>query len=282
MLNRHAAFESHFDAVFFGNDSFYKHFHRCAVDGRYLTAASNVFEYAIANRAADYNPCKYVKIPKQAGAKERRALEAEERRRIEEFDHPGRFAAMLLLYSGLRLGEATALLWSDVNLDEGTIRVNKSFDFKAHELKTPKTASGTRIVSIPDKLTMFLKSAPRSGIYVVTNPASGGMMTDKAWRKLWDAYIKAMVQHYDHFAVVDEDGTILSSVVEPFTPHYLRHTFCSLMYLAGVDVLTAKEQMGHKDIQTTLKIYTHLDRIYKKTNIQKLNDFLSKTIDKTA
>ena len=64
-----------------------------------------------------------------------------------------------------------------------------------------------------------------------------------------------MVQHYDQAAVIDEDGTILSSVVESFTPHDFRHTFCSLMYLAGVDVLTVKEQMRHKDIQTTLNIF---------------------------
>ena len=48
--------------------------------------------------------------------------------------------------------------------------------------------------------------------------------------------------------------------IEPFTPHQLRHTFCTLMYFAGVDVLTARDQMGHKDISVTLGIYTSLDK----------------------
>ena len=45
--------------------------------------------------------------------------------------------------------------------------------------------------------------------------------------------------------------------------------------MSGVDVLTAKEQLGHADIKTTLEIYTHLDKLYKRKNMQKLDDFLS-------
>ena len=48
------------------------------------------------------------------------------------------------------------------------------------------------------------------------------------------------------------------------------------MYLAGVDVLTAKEQAGHADIKTTMSIYTHLDEKYKKKSINKLDEYLEK------
>ncbi len=59
-----------------------------------------------------------------------------------------------------------------------------------------------------------------------------------------------------------------------FTPHILRHTFATMLYLSGVDIMTAKEQLGHADIQTTLNIYTHLDSTYKEKKIQKLDVFL--------
>ncbi len=49
-----------------------------------------------------------------------------------------------------------------------------------------------------------------------------------------------------------------------------------MLYLAGVDVLTAKDQLGHSDIKTTLNIYTHLDKVHKIKNVNKLDDFLSK------
>ena len=68
----------------------------------------------------------------------------------------------------------------------------------------------------------------------------------------------------------------LSMRIEPFTPHQLRHTFCTLMYFAGVDVLTARDQMGHKDISVTLGIYTSLDKKFKKKKINRLDSYLKK------
>ena len=47
-----------------------------------------------------------------------------------------------------------------------------------------------------------------------------------------------------------------------------------MLYLSGVNIMTAKEQLGHADIQTTLNIYTHLDSTYKEKKIQKLDVFL--------
>ena len=47
-----------------------------------------------------------------------------------------------------------------------------------------------------------------------------------------------------------------------------------MMYMAGIDVLTAKEQAGHKDIRTTMAIYTHLDSKYKEKSMSKLDEYL--------
>ena len=63
----------------------------------------------------------------------------------------------------------------------------------------------------------------------------------------------------------------LPMVIPHFTPHWLRHTFIILMYLSGVDVLTAQQQAGHADISTTMQIYTHLDSVHKKKQINKLD-----------
>ena len=62
-------------------------------------------------------------------------------------------------------------------------------------------------------------------------------------------------------------------VITPFTPHELRHTFCTTMFEAGMDAVTAKEQMGHADIQTTLSIYTHLSAKHKSIQADKLDAF---------
>lgn len=43
-------------------------------------------------------------------------------------------------------------------------------------------------------------------------------------------------------------------VIPRFTAHWLRHTYITMLYFAGVDVLTAKEQAGHSDINTTIPV----------------------------
>ena len=242
---------------------------------RYLSAASAVFEYAIENRAVDFNPCRYVKIPKAAKTNERRALTQEERKWVEEMPHRAQLPAMLMMYSGLRKGEVTALLWSDIDFKNHTITVSKSYDFKQGRIKEPKTASGVRVVSVPGKLIDYLKMQPKKGIYVVTTK-SGRMMTLNAWKSLWESYMLELNFRYGKTTEKrerhDPRGQIMA--IEPFTMHCLRHTFCTIMYEAGIDVLTAKEQMGHNDVKTTLAIYTHLDKVYKKKNISKLDEYL--------
>jgi integrase len=64
-------------------------------------------------------------------------------------------------------------------------------------------------------------------------------------------------------------------VIPRFTAHWLRHTFITLMYLSGVDILTAKEQAGHSSIKTTMEIYTHLDNKFKKASMAKMDDYLN-------
>lgn len=247
---------------------------------KYIAALSSVFEYAAENRACEFNPCRYLKVPKQAKTEERRALTATERRRVEEFNHRAQPAAMLMMYSGLRRGEATALLWSDIDFENKTITVNKSYDFKNYRLKQPKTKSGTRIVTVPDKLIAYLSEVKRNGIYVLTT-AKGKMMTNSAWQSLWESYMVDLNRKYSvstkERSKADPRGQVIT--IDTFSPHNLRHTFCTIMYEAGIDVLTAKEQMGHSDIKTTLAIYTHLDSQHKRKNVSKLNEYLSTGTD---
>ena len=42
-----------------------------------------------------------------------------------------------------------------------------------------------------------------------------------------------------------------------FTPHLLRHTYCTLLFAAKVDIKTVQYLMGHSDPATTLRVYTH-------------------------
>lgn len=242
----------------------------------YMQILNSVFEFAIDNRIIDYNPAARVELPTAKPATQRRALTAEEQRRILEFEHRGKPAMMLLMLSGLRRGEATALTWQDIDFDNSTISVTKSFDFKQRKIKAPKNGKA-RTVFVPALLIDYLKTLPHNSVFVLTS-ARGTMMTEMAWKRLLESYLYDMNLEYGAFTAPQKKFAPqkVPFVIRPFTLHCLRHTFCSMMYNAGVDVLTAQQQMGHSDVKTTLEIYTHLSQEKKAADISKLNSSLEK------
>lgn len=231
----------------------------------------NLFENATDNNYIEKNPAKKLVIPKTAEKpKERRMLTEQEREYIINFEHRGQLPMMIMMLSGLRKGELTALKWSDIDLDKKTISVTKSYDFKSHSLKPPKNGK-SRLVSIPDKLVDYLRKQPNQGDFVIIS-AQGKMMTETAWKRLLESYLcdlNCHLQDINKFAPKPKEF-----VIEPFTYHCLRHTFCSLMYEADVDILTAQQQMGHSSPEITMQIYTHLGEAKKINSIDKLNAFL--------
>ena len=185
---------------------------------------------------------------------------------------------MLMMLSGLRRGEATALQWNDIDFRHNKISVTKSYNFKTKDFKAPKNGKA-RTVSVPQMLIDYLRTLPKVSPYVLTN-AKDKMMTDDSWKRLYQSYMTDMNIEYGFGGSVNKHANNIQipMVINTFTPHELRHTFCTIMFEAGVDAMTAKEQMGHSDIQTTLSIYTHLSAQHKENQVNKLDTFLENSL----
>ncbi|MDL2324020.1 site-specific integrase [Ruminococcaceae bacterium OttesenSCG-928-A16] len=257
-------------------------------------AAGQIFKLAIASRVITYNPAEFITIPKTAKQNKRTALTDEQQRWVRETEHRAKRAAMIMLYSGLRRGELLALTWADINLDNNTIAVNKSVIYESNQpiLKhSAKTASSIRTVKIPVLLGEYLagEKAKDNCLYVV-HSRNGLLMSESAWSRMWESYMAALNLKYGYSAAERENENItsvhnpngLQIKIPTFTAHQLRHTFCTMMYLAGVDVLVASKQMGHADVQTTLRIYAHLSEEHKNTDLKKLDDMLLQSIGSQA
>ncbi|MCM1298192.1 MAG: site-specific integrase [Firmicutes bacterium] len=250
--------------------------------------AAQIIQLAIENRVLDYNCALAVKIPKAAKSSTRRALTDEEQQWILETPHRAQTAAMIMLYAGLRRGELLALTWEDIDLTEGTINVTKSvemIDGKPHIKEGGKTSAATRTVYIPKVLISYLEGVPHSRFSLVCPNSKGKPMSSTGWKRLWGSYLCDLNLKYGNWQSCLEtngkkpgkyDPTEKPMLIPEFTAHWLRHTYITLLYKAGVDVLTAKEQAGHSDISTTMGIYTHLDAEYKKKSMAKLDIFLGK------
>lgn len=250
----------------------------------YRSTIRQILERAT-GRVLAYNPEQKVKMPHRIGtaAEPRRALTAEEQRWIWETPHRAQPVAIIMMLSGLRRGELTALTWNDIDTKTKKITVNKAVAYQSDGtpfVKEAKSAAGMRVIDIPNKLCAYLDTLPKDSTLVV-HTEKGSLMTESAWVKLWGSYMRLLNIKYGSGILKHQDDPTrpgpktYEMTIPPITLHWLRHTFCTLMYLAGVDVITASKQMGHADVATTLRIYTHLDAQYKRKSVDKLDLYLA-------
>lgn len=234
--------------------------------------AKAIFDYAALNNIA-YVPTflnypNSIMIPKgKAETTSRRALTEDEQKMIIETDHKAQLPAMIMLFSGLRRGECLALEWSDIDFDKSLIHVTKSLEFGKNQSTIKaggKTKNAVREVPIPSILRDYLKSYKDScktiSKLVCTN-VSGQQYTKSSWSNVWESYLLDLNIKYGFKKDYKKhDPTLKASElpmrIEPFTPHYLRHTFATMLILQNVDVVRAMTILGHADIQTTVNIYT--------------------------
>lgn len=250
--------------------------------------ASQILKLAINNRVIDYNCADGIVIPSTAKPTEkRRALTPEEQRWIRETPHRAQTAAMIMMYAGLRRGELLPLLWSDIDFERKTISVNKAVAYingKPQVKNCGKTDAALRTVFVPDILIDYLKGVKRDSLLVCPS-TKGTIITEIGWKRLWESYLKDLNFKYGDFgnyvnlevkSKYQPGG--LPMVIPNITAHWLRHTFITNMFFAGISLMVAKEQAGHADIRTTSEIYTHLSEEYKERDMQGLNNFFKEQI----
>lgn len=161
----------------------------------------------------------------------------------------------LLLWTGLRYGEATALKPSDFTRINGRLAVRITEAWKRHggdgvgvQLGAPKTQKGERTVTLskqfaPD-MQEYLKSIPR-GQLLFRHPATGGRLLNGTFHEyVWKPTIDSLIQSGD--------------LLERPTVHDLRHTHASRLMERGAPLAAIQERMGHESIQTTVNVYGHL------------------------
>jgi len=233
--------------------------------------ASRVFDVAIENEVSCSNPAHNRKIPRRAPQGERRALTLVEQKLIVNTMHKMRIAALIMMLAGLRRGELIPLMWSDIDIDNFKITINKSVEQTSSNGFTVKSGTKTdrygRVVEIPIDLAIEIDDAKKvaTSKYVCCK-SDGGMHTPTTWKRMWANYIKT---------VQKQNSDAKYTQINEITAHYLRHTYATLLYMSGVDVLTAAKLLGHSDIKTTIAIYTHLEKMMVDKSVEKLDNYIS-------
>ena len=249
----------------------------------YRNTAASILDLALHDRAITSNPSQWVTIPKSAPRSQRFALTAEERSWIDRTPHRAQTASMVMMHAGLRRGELLALTWGDVDFSSRQITVNKSVTFDGN---TPvpksggKTDAATRTIPMDPVLAAYLLpiAAAHSPMELVVPADNGRYMTESGFTRMWESYLSVLnEQHGQQLGEKRSRFTPggIPMTIRNITPHVLLHTYATVLHAAGVDVMTAKEWLGHTDVRTTLSIYTHLDNLTRSADRAKLDAFFS-------
>ena len=226
----------------------------------------NAFERAIKERLILRNPTEDCIAPKVQKI-EMQILPPEHiKDYLEAADRRGLLPMFYLeLVTGLRKGEITALLWSDLDAKNKTISVSKQYIKNPNgelTLSRPKTETSVRKISIPQEAVDLLMAEhgkhPETP-YMFPSPVTGEM--------------------YYPDSVVNLHKKILKDAGLPHIRfHDLRHTFATLALQNGVDVKTVSSMLGHYDAGFTLRTYTHATRQKQDEAAQTMGSFMAQVM----
>jgi integrase len=161
---------------------------------------------------------------------------------------------MLTLYTGMRRGETLALRWSDLDLDGGTLRVERSLEETSAGIsfKAPKTESGERTISLSAAAVDALREHRRSQLELRLALGAGRPPDDA----LVFPRLDGQPQSPNAFSVA-WIRTVKRLGLPKLTWHGLRHLSASLLLRHGVDLATASRRLGHSRPDTTARLYLH-------------------------
>lgn len=210
---------------------------------RYRALLSLTFRLAIQNGKTTTNPARLVRRRRENNAVIRYLLPDEEQRlrTVASELYPHHVPELdLALNTGMRLGEQFNLTWENVDLEKRLITIPRS------------KHGGIRHIELNDAAVAALLQAHAQGNgneYVFLNCYGQKLSKPREW---FEASLK-------------------KAGIQRFTWHCLRHTFASRLVMAGVDLRTVQELMGHKTIQMTCR-YAHLGPQHRLAAVQRLCD----------
>lgn len=198
------------------------------------------------------NPADSVKLSDDLPVSHRELASREDIARICSHRTDDRFSLLpfLLLWTGLRLGEALAL--TDESFHDGIIDVQQQVSWEPNQpvLAPVKTAKGVRQVPLLDVLKDAL---PDWKGYLFSDDGKKPL-SKSAFMKRWRSYTKRTGVTCDR--------------------HSLRHEFATVLFDAQIDTKDAAEMMGH-DEKVMRDIYTHIDESRRKMTSDKLNSYVN-------
>ncbi|QQE31657.1 site-specific integrase [Streptococcus lutetiensis] len=230
-----------------------------------LSINKRILKYAVNLQLITVNPADNIIVPKnKKNISQKKELKYFETNQLKQFKDyldklPNTFRNYYhktlydtLLATGLRIGEAVALEWSDIDLDNGYIDVNKTLVWSRMETNSPKSMAGYRKIPIDRNTVLMLRLYKARQHQCFIEHGYGGKMAEHVFSNGLHAYPsreglqKTLTKH-------------LKLAGLPYlTLHAFRHTHASLLLNAGISYKELQQRLGHSTLAMTMDTYSHL------------------------
>lgn len=200
------------------------------------------------------------------------------------------FLASLLAYTGMRIGEANGIQVKDINLDEqcygviGSITINKTIMWHGNQpvAQSTKTEAGMRKVPIFSVLRPLIIERVKGlspDDYIVSQ--CNKPLTQTQYNRYWSEYLSTLNMAHVRLEKTKKklsNGQPMyrKTWVADLTAHQFRHYMATMCYEAKVPELAAQKILGHKDIATTHKIYTHIRDTMMAESVSNLDELFKR------
>ena len=266
------------------------------------TVLHQVLELGVEDEYLRYNPSdnalKELKKAHNFEVDKRRALTVSEQEMFEKFlCENAKYRRwypifVIMLWTGMRVGEITGLRWCDIDLEDETISINHTLVYyctrteqgQIFAINTPKTKAGERIIpmlpKVKEAFLMEKEYQKECGLkceavvdgyrdFIFVN-RFGNVQHQGTLNKALNRIIRDC-----NYEVMDKYGTE-ATILPKFSNHSLRHTFTTRMCEAGVNIKAMQEILGHADAETTMDIYAEATKDLKKSELINFEDYFNR------
>lgn len=224
-----------------------------------------ILKFAVKQKMLTYNDIE-IKFPTVGEKNDLEVLNKSDHRKIinylqENFTFKN-LGIYICLSTGMRIGEICGLLWSDIDVENGIIKVRRTVqriyvidgEIRHTEIliDTPKTKNSIRDIPMTTELYKIikpLKKVVNNNFYVVTNESKP--TEPRTYRNYYERLIKKLG-------------------IPKLKFHGLRHSFATRCIESKCDYKTVSVILGHSNISTTLNLYVHPNMEQKKKCIDQM------------
>ena len=243
---------------------------------------SGILEQAVENEMISKNPCKKVKLPKVYNKQITPLTDKQVKDFLEIISTDEIYGTILrvIVFTGLRLGEAMGLTWDCVDFEKGALNINKQLQ------RRPQKDGGSTLTSVKSGKPRILKPAPFV-MQLLKIRYTEQIMQKQRSEDLWLAWSNEE-EHKKALVFTNLQAGYLipkcvylhfkSAAVAIGAPdarvHDLRHTYAVLSLQNGDDIKTVQENLGHASAAFTLDVYGHVSDRMKKESANRMEEYI--------